>query len=71
MDVPSFMQQKPEQPKDDVIAPEDAPKAPETETDDDEKEASHWEGYPGLKGKMTDEELGLPSHWRDEDDNNK
>ena len=71
VDVPSFMQQKPEQPKDDVIAPEDAPKAPETETDDDEKEVSHWEGYPGLKGKMTDEELGLPSHWRDEDDNNK
>ena len=71
VDVPSFMQQKPEQPKGNVIAPEDALKAPETETDDDEKEVSHWEGYPGLKGKMTDEELGLPSHWRDEDDNNK
>lgn len=71
VDVPSFMQQKPEQPKGDVIAPVDAPKAPETEEDDDEEEVSHWEGYPGLKGKMTDEELGLPSRWRDEDDNNK
>lgn len=71
VDVPSFMQQKPEQPKGDVIAPVDAPKAPETEEDDDEEEVSHWEGYPGLKGKMTDEELGLPSRWHDEDDNNK
>lgn len=71
VDVPSFMQQKPEQSKGDVIAPVDAPKAPETEEDDDDEEVSHWEGYPGLKGKMTDEELGLPSYWRDEDDKNK
>lgn len=71
VEVPSFMQQKPELPKGDVMVPVDTPKAPETEEDDDEEEISHWEGYPGLKGKMTDEELGLPSRWHDEDDNNK
>lgn len=72
VDVPTFMQQKPaEQPKGDVVEPAVAPTAPEAESDDAEEEVSHWEGYPGLRGKMTDEELGLPSRWRDEDDNNK
>lgn len=74
VDIPSFMQQKfVEQPADEGTQPISAPKAPEAPQKDDEEadEAdSHWEGYPGLKGKMSDEELGLPSRWHDEDDNN-
>lgn len=74
VDVPSFMQQKfVEQPADEETQPISAAKAPEAPQKDDEEadEAdSHWEGYPGLKGKMSDEELGLPSRWHDEDDNN-
>lgn len=74
VDIPSFMQQKfVEQPADEGTHPISAPKAPEDPQKDDEEadEAdSHWEGYPGLKGKMSDEELGLPSRWHDEDDNN-
>lgn len=74
VDVPSFMQQKfVEQPADEETQPISTPKAPEAPQKDDEEadEAdSHWEGYPGLKGKMSDEELGLPSRWHDEDDNN-
>ena len=74
VDIPFFMQQKfVEQPADEGTQPISAPKAPEAPQKDDEEadEAdSHWEGYPGLKGKMSDEELGLPSRWHDEDDNN-
>ena len=74
VDIPSFMQQKfVEQPADEGTQPISSPKAPEASQKDDEEadEAdSHWEGYPGLKGKMSDEELGLPSRWHDEDDNN-
>lgn len=74
VDIPSFMQQKfVEQPADEGTQPISAPKALEAPQKDDEEadEAdSHWEGYPGLKGKMSDEELGLPSRWHDEDDNN-
>ena len=74
VDIPSFMQQKfVEQPADEGTQPISAPKAPEAPQKDDEEadEAdSHWDGYPGLKGKMSDEELGLPSRWHDEDDNN-
>lgn len=74
VDIPSFMQQKfVEQPADEGTQPISSPKAPEAPQKDDEEadEAdSHWEGYPGLKGKMSDEELGLPSRWHDEDDNN-
>ena len=74
VDIPSFMQQKfVEQPADEGTQPISAPKAPEAPQKDDEEadEAdSHWEGYPGLKGKMSDEELGLPSRWHDEDYNN-
>ncbi|MEE0229929.1 MAG: ATP-dependent zinc metalloprotease FtsH [Peptococcaceae bacterium] len=74
VDIPFFMQQKfVEQPADEGPQPISAPKAPEAPQKDDEEadEAdSHWEGYPGLKGKMSDEELGLPSRWHDEDDNN-
>ena len=74
VDIPSFMQQKfVEQPADEGTQPISAPKAPEAPQKDDEEadEAdSHWEGYPGLKGKMSDEELGLPSRWHDEGDNN-
>lgn len=74
VDIPSFMRQKfVEQPADEGTQPISAPKAPEAPQKDDEEadEAdSHWEGYPGLKGKMSDEELGLPSRWHDEDDNN-
>lgn len=74
VDIPSFMQQKfVEQPADEGTQPISAPKAPEAPQKDNEEadEAdSHWEGYPGLKGKMSDEELGLPSRWHDEDDNN-
>lgn len=75
VDIPSFMQQKfVEQPADEGTQPISSPKAPEAPQKDDEEadEAdSHWEGYPGLKGKMSDEELGLPSRWHDEDDNKK
>ena len=74
VDIPFFMQQKfVEQPADEGPQPISAPKAPEAPQKDDEEadEAdSHWEGYPGLKGKMSDEEFGLPSRWHDEDDNN-
>ena len=74
VDIPSFMQQKfVEQPADEGTQPISSPKAPEAPQKDEEEadEAdSHWEGYPGLKGKMSDEELGLPSRWHDEDDNN-
>ncbi len=71
VDIPSFMQQKfVEQPADEGTQPISSPKAPEAPQKDDEEADSHWEGYPGLKGKMSDEELGLPSRWHDEDDNN-
>ncbi len=86
VDVPSFMKQTPsadsapqaQQPSAPVDAPRAseaapvAPQADEKDVEDDNDVTEHWEGYPGLRGKMTDEELGLPSRWNeDDDDNNK